>query len=139
VAGKRETFATNLATVEAPPTRFMVTGERGVSLLLDRFGGARLRIVRHFRADGTLLDAAVTAAGGTKEAGLAVLCEAEGIPLAEVLAIGDAESDAGMLRAAGVGVAVEDGSPEAKAAADWIAPAAADCGVAAAIRRYLPG
>lgn len=127
---------TNLSMIDAPPTRFMVTGARGVELLRARFAGAPLRIVRHYRADGSILDAAVTAAGSTKEAGLAALCAHIGVAAAEVLAIGDAESDAAMLRAAGVGVAVGDADASAREAADWVAPAAADFGVAAAIRRF---
>ena len=127
---------TNLSMVDTPPTRFMVTGALGVNLLLERFAGAPLRIVRHWRADGSILDAAVTAAGATKERGLAALCAHLGVDAGEVLAIGDAESDAEMLRAAGVGVAVGDADAAAREAADWIAPRASDFGVAAAIRRF---
>jgi hydroxymethylpyrimidine pyrophosphatase-like HAD family hydrolase len=127
---------TNLSMIDAAPTRFMVTGARGVDLLRERFAGAPLRIVRHYTADGSILDAAVTAAGSTKEAGLAALCAHLGVAPAEVLAIGDAESDAAMLRAAGVGVAVGDADAAAREAADWIAPSAAEFGVAAAVRRF---
>jgi hydroxymethylpyrimidine pyrophosphatase-like HAD family hydrolase len=129
----------NLATVVAAPTRFMVTGERGASLLLERFAAAPVRIVRHYRADGTLIDAAVTAAGATKERGLAILCGHLGVAPGEVLAIGDGESDAPMLRFAGVGVAVGDADPSAREAADWIAPHAAAFGVAVAVRRFAGG
>jgi hypothetical protein len=130
---------TNLDALTKSPTRFMVSGARGVELLLERFGDAPLRIVRHFRADGTIVDAAITAAGATKEAGLAALCAALGIGIDDVLAAGDAEGDIGMLRAAGVGVAVADAPPGVRAAADWVAPAAAACGVAAAVRRFVLG
>jgi hydroxymethylpyrimidine pyrophosphatase-like HAD family hydrolase len=133
----RNVFATNLATVTAAPTRMMVTGERGVNLLLERFGGEALRIVRHFRADGSILDASITAKGGTKEEGLAFLAAHLGVPMGEVLALGDAESDEGMIRAAGVGVAVANAPAEVRAAADWVAPPAADCGVAAAMERFV--
>jgi hydroxymethylpyrimidine pyrophosphatase-like HAD family hydrolase len=129
----------NLATVAKAPTRFMVTGERGVNLLLERFSGAPVRIVRHYRADGSLIDAAITSAGAAKDRGLAILCAHLGVAPEEVLAIGDGESDAPMLRFAGVGVAVGDGDPAARAAADWIAPPAAAFGVAAAVRRFAGG
>lgn len=130
---------TNLEALDRAPTRFMVTGARGVDLLLGRFGGAPLRIVRHFRADGTLVDAAVTTAGATKEAGLAVLLERLCVSQLDTMALGDAEGDIGMIRAAGVGVAVADAPPGVRAAADWVAPAAAACGVAAAVRRFVLG
>jgi hydroxymethylpyrimidine pyrophosphatase-like HAD family hydrolase len=133
----RETYATNLATVTRAPTRFMVTGERGVNLLLERFGGEALKIVRHYRADGTLLDAAITAAGGSKEEGLAALCRGLGIGLDEVLAIGDAEADIGMIREAGVGVAMGNADPKVRAVADWVAPPAWKCGVAAAVEKFV--
>ena len=137
VPKSREVFATNLATVTRAPTRFMVTGERGVNLLLERYGGAGLHIVRHLRPDGSIIDAAITASGGTKEDGLAVLCRGLGIGLGEVLALGDAEADIGMIRAAGVGVAVANAPPEVRAAADWVAPSAGECGVAAAVERFV--
>lgn len=135
--GPREVLSTNLEAVTRAPTRFMVTGARGVDLLLRGFPGAPLHVVRHFRADGTLVDAAITAAEATKEAGLAVLCGALGIPMGEVLAVGDAEADVGMIRAAGVGVAVANAPADVRAAADWVAPPAAECGVAAAVRRFV--
>jgi hypothetical protein len=53
------------------------------------------------------------------------------------LALGDAEADIGMLRLAGVGVAVGNAHPEVKAAADWVAPSAGDGGLAAAVRRFV--
>jgi len=127
---------TNLSMLDAPPTRIMVTGPRGVGLLMERFAGAPLRVVRHYRADGSILDAAVTAAGASKESGLAVLLDHLGMAPGEVLAVGDAESDAAMLRLAGVGVAVADADPPALEAADWIAPRAVECGLAAAVRRF---
>ena len=132
-----ETLRTNLEAVDGAPTRFMVSGERGVSLLMERFAGAPLRFVRHYRGDGTLIDAAVTAAGATKEAGLGVLGERYGIAPGAMLALGDAEADVGMFSMAGVGVAVANAPESVRAAADWVAPAAADCGVAAAIRRFV--
>jgi hypothetical protein len=137
VPKSREVFSTNLATVTRAPTRFMVTGERGVNLLLGRFGGTGLHIVRHFRVDGSIIDAAITLEGGTKAEGLTALCLGLGIGLDEVLALGDAESDVGMIREAGVGVAMADAPPEVRAAADWVAPSAGECGVAAAVERFV--
>ena len=53
-----------------------------------------------------------------KATGLAHVAGMLDIPLAEVLAVGDAENDVPMLRAACLGVAVADASPAARAAAD---------------------
>ena len=103
------------------------------------FADAPLHFVRHYHQDGTLADAAITHAGATKEAALAFLCRQWAIDLADVLAIGDAEADIGMLRLAGVGVAVGNAHPSVKAAADWVAPSAAEAGVAAAVQRYVLG
>jgi hydroxymethylpyrimidine pyrophosphatase-like HAD family hydrolase len=101
------------------------------------FGDAPLRFVRHYRPDGTLADAAITHAGATKQAALALLCRDWSIDPQHVLAIGDAEADIGMLQMAGVGVAVGDAHPSVRAVADWVAPNAADAGVAAALRRFV--
>jgi hydroxymethylpyrimidine pyrophosphatase-like HAD family hydrolase len=96
-----------------------------------------LRFVRHYSPDGTLADAAITPAGATKEAALALLCRDWSIDPTQVLAIGDSESDIGMLHMAGVGVAVGDAHASVRAVADWVAPNAADAGVAAALRRFI--
>jgi HAD superfamily hydrolase (TIGR01484 family) len=123
--------------LDRPPSRFIVRGEAGVELLMREFAGAPLRFVRHYRQDGTLADAAITHASATKEAALALLCRQFGIAPADVLALGDAEADIRMLRLAGIGVAVGDAHASVRAAADWVAPNAADAGVAAAVRRFV--
>jgi HAD superfamily hydrolase (TIGR01484 family) len=128
-----------LEALSAPPSRFIVRGEAGVTLLMRAFADASLRFVRHYRADGTLADAVITHIDATKESALAFLCQRWGIAPADVLALGDAEADIGMLRMAGVGVAMGDAHPEVKAAADWVAPSAGDAGVAAAVRRFVLG
>jgi len=58
------------------------------------------------------------APGADKATGLATVCGLLDIPMAEVLAVGDAENDVPMLRAAGIGVAVSDASAAAIGAAD---------------------
>jgi hypothetical protein len=52
------------------------------------------------------------------------------------MAIGDHDNDETMLSWAGVGVAMGNGSPRAKAAADWIAPEISADGAAVAIERF---
>jgi len=59
--------------------------------------------------------------GCSKAFGVEQLCLALGIdPSTELLAIGDAENDAGMLRMACIGVAVGNASPPARDASDMV-------------------
>jgi len=58
------------------------------------------------------------ASGVDKATGLRTVAAMLDVPLAEVLAVGDAENDVPMLRLAGVGVAVAEASAAAIAAAD---------------------
>lgn len=75
--------------------------------------------------------------GVNKGRGLAWLADYFHIPAAEVLAVGDNDNDIPMLEWAGVGVAVGNASPAARAAADWVAPPMQEDGAAAAIEKYL--
>lgn len=59
-----------------------------------------------------------------------------GVPLTNVMAIGDAPNDVGMLQLAGIGIAMHNAHPLAKQVASWIAPSNNDHGVHAALRRY---
>ncbi len=72
-----------------------------------------------------------------KGAAIAWIAQQMGVDREEVLAIGDADNDVSMLRWAGVGVAPGDAAPEARAAADWIAPPLGQHPVAAALARFL--
>ena len=53
------------------------------------------------------------------------------------MAVGDQDNDVPMITWAGVGVAMGNSSPAAKAAADWVAPPLAEDGAAAAIERFV--
>jgi Cof subfamily protein (haloacid dehalogenase superfamily) len=57
-------------------------------------------------------------AGATKGAGLLWLADHLGVPVADTVAFGDNLNDVTMLEAAGTGVVMANGTPEAKAAAD---------------------
>jgi Cof subfamily protein (haloacid dehalogenase superfamily) len=54
----------------------------------------------------------------------------------EIMAIGDAPNDVGMLQIAGVAVAMDNAHPVVKKVAHWIAPSNDDHGVHAALVRY---
>lgn len=58
--------------------------------------------------------------GHTKATGIQRMCEALGIDRADTFAVGDSVNDLAMLEYAGVGIAMGNGSPEAKAAADYV-------------------
>jgi len=60
-----------------------------------------------------------------------------GVMQCNVMAIGDAPNDVGMLRWAGLGVAMENAWPIVHTAADVIVPSNDDNGVAYAIRKYV--
>ena len=64
----------------------------------------------------------VNSAGAGKDKALAALCELVGLDISETVAFGDGSNDAGMLKAAGLGVCMENGCEDTKAAADDIAP-----------------
>jgi hydroxymethylpyrimidine pyrophosphatase-like HAD family hydrolase len=72
----------------------------------------------------------IMAGGVSKGYGLQQLGARLRIPREAMLAFGDSENDLEMLRYAGVGVAMGNGRPAVKAAADRIAPACYEDGVA---------
>ena len=59
-----------------------------------------------------------------------------GIPMKQVMAIGDAPNDVGMLQLAGIAVAMDNAHALVKDEADWVAPSNNDHGVHAALARY---
>ena len=71
--------------------------------------------------------------GIDKGTGLADLCEKMGLTLADAVAAGDSANDVGMLKAAGLGCCMANGTEDAKAAADRIIGDVREDGVAALI------
>jgi Cof subfamily protein (haloacid dehalogenase superfamily) len=72
----------------------------------------------------------ISAAGVTKASTLALVCAEVGVDAGEVLAFGDMPNDLPMLRWAGTSYAVANAHPDVIAAADHLAPANDDDGVA---------
>lgn len=68
---------------------------------------------------------------------LAKLGQRLGIDSSEMAAMGDQENDIGMLQFAGAGIAMGNGIPAVRAAADWITATNDRDGVAVAIERLL--
>lgn len=73
----------------------------------------------------------------SKGAALTWLCSKLGVELAEVVAFGDGENDKEMLSLAGLGVAMGNGHPACKAAADVVIGTCAEDGVAEFLEKLL--
>ncbi len=99
-------------------------------LLLARFGDRVLVI----QTDDDLLQVANPAAG--KSAAVRWVADHYGVPMGQVMAIGDAPNDVGMLQLAGVAVAMDNAHAVVKEVADWVAPGNNDHGVHAALVRF---
>ncbi len=76
---------------------------------------------------------------GTKAVAIAALAARYGLTLAETIAVGDGHNDLEMLREAGIGVAMGQGSAEVRAAADITIGTHAEDGLAAFIEQELLG
>ena len=72
-----------------------------------------------------------------KADGLESLCRILNIPMEETIAVGDADNDMGILRAAGLSVAMGNALDEVKAIADVITDDCDHDGAAKALERYL--
>jgi len=82
----------------------------------------------------TVKNIEIASPGGGKGQALKWLAEYLGLEKEQVMAFGDHVNDLDMLAAAGVGVALGNGEPEVKAAADLVAPPCAEDGLARMLR-----
>ncbi len=78
----------------------------------------------------------VLSSGISKGSAIRKLAKHFGIPLEQVLAIGDGLNDIEMLQAAGIGVAMGNAHVDLKASANVVAPSNEDGGAAWAIQRF---
>jgi len=76
--------------------------------------------------------------GISKGTGLRALAEELGLPLEQVMAVGDSANDVEMIEVAGVGAAVANSHPSLRAVADMVAEKEYGDGFIEAVRRYLP-
>jgi len=116
-------------------TKLMLLGEPRIILRLEAL------LVEHFVDDVTIvrmeddliqiMDPRVSKAVALKK-----VASHYGVLMSQVLAIGDAPNDVGMLQLAGVAVAMDNAHPFVKEVADWVAPSNNDHGVHAALQRY---
>ena len=124
------------ALVAEPVTRVII---RAVDHDPDEFGdlvhGLGLAEVNYNIGYTAWLD--IAPEGVSKASGLEVVCARLGIERADVLAVGDGMNDYDMLRWAGRGVAMGQGSNELKAVADDVTGTVDDDGLVTELRRWL--
>lgn len=73
----------------------------------------------------------------SKEAGAAQFARLVDVPLCQVAGVGDGYNDLGLLRACGTAIAMGNAPAEVRAAADHVAPSAAEDGLASAIAEFI--
>lgn len=129
------------ASIVGPPVMVSAYGPpertRPVARALSEKYGAKAAIIESAapRYDCWCVEVHSPRAG--KCAGAEVVARYRGVPRERTCAIGDHLNDVEMIRWAGVGIAMGDGRPEAKQAADYVTATLDDDGVARAIRRYV--
>lgn len=136
ITGQRPTLAPlEDALAEGAPHKLLCMGEAArINQFLSILQGKGLA-VDLCRSKDTYLEILPRQAG--KAEALHRLCEFLNISPRQAIAIGDHDVDCALLRAAGVGVAMGNGSPAARQAADWIAPDNDHAGVAAAVYHWM--
>ena len=107
--------------IDMPHAAFAAVPPEHVSDFAAKYGhlGLHWMQVGAQNADG-LCYYDIVRGGMDKGVGLADLCEKMGLTLADAVAAGDSANDVGMLKAAGLGCCMANGTPDAKAAADRI-------------------
>ena len=78
----------------------------------------------------------VVCSGSDKSMGIQKYLQVNGFTREECMAFGDGDNDVGMLRYAGIGVAVGNGTNEAKKAADYVTGDIDDGGIETALRHF---
>jgi Cof subfamily protein (haloacid dehalogenase superfamily) len=118
-----------------PITKLLLLGDADcVTALNAIFADADRQDISIVRTDPQLLQIMDKKVG--KAAALQLVAEHYEVPLEEVMSIGDAPNDVGMLQLSGVAVAMDNAHEIAKQAAHWIAPSNNDNGVHAALAHY---
>lgn len=110
--------------------------------LLEEREAFRARLERAFGvsvAASHPYDLEINAPGVSKASALRALAAHLGIPMAQVMACGDSENDAEMLRAAGLGVAMGNAAACVRAAAKAVTASNEADGAALAIERWALG
>lgn len=118
-----------------PITKLMFLGHPELMTALEPFVAASYGDkVTSVRADADLIQ--IMDNRVSKAVAMVKIADYYGVPIEQVLAIGDAPNDVGMLQVAGVAVAMGNGHERAKKVAHWVAPSNNEEGVLAALVRY---
>jgi Cof subfamily protein (haloacid dehalogenase superfamily) len=81
----------------------------------------------------------ITDRSANKGTGVLALSKLMSIPMAEIAVIGDGDNDVAMFGQAGLSIAIGNGKPAAKAAADFLTDGNGEDGFAKAIDRFILG
>lgn len=126
----------SLANFDEPPTKVLFCADLPDlaplhdELMRDFAGQIELAYSSHIYMEAT-------AAGVDKGSAIQDYCAANGLSLDQVIAFGDNGNDVGMLRTAGLGVAMANGIPEAKEAADVVTTSNNDEGIARVLIQHF--
>lgn len=120
----------------ASKVTFVLPPERGMTIadVEEQFAG-RFAVVDGSVQHNAEVNGEISPLGMNKSVGLRVVAEALGLPISQTVAIGDSANDLEMLAAAGVGIAMGNGTDQVKEVADWITRSIDDDGVAYALDR----
>lgn len=120
--------------IDMPHAAFCVFPEGALERFQEKYGYLGLHFMK---VGGQLPDGScfydIVRGGMDKGVGLADLCSSLGLTLADAVAAGDSANDLGMLKAAGLGCCMANGTEEAKAAADRVIGDVREDGIAALI------
>ncbi|HUQ68299.1 MAG TPA: HAD hydrolase family protein [Planctomycetaceae bacterium] len=117
-----------------PITKLLLLGEPMMISRLEPFLMDNYPHVSIVRSDGELIQ--IMDRRASKGNALQRVAEHYGVPMTEVMAIGDEVNDVSMLKLAGAAIAMDNAHPTVKSIAHWVAPSNNDHGVHAALRRW---
>ncbi len=138
-AGLRIADRTSVHLGEGAPTCVLVYGNEGIAEIQKlhdaRFAGrARFSFNRPPTSNHYVV---ITHPDADKASALEMVCGELGVAREGVIAMGDSESDLGMLSWAGLGIAMKNSPDEVRKAALHVAPSNDEDGVAWAVKRFL--
>ena len=120
--------------IDMPHAAFAVLPSEAVGRFQEKYGHLGLHWMQvGGEMPGGFYAYDIVRGGMDKGVGLADLCEKMGLTLADAVAAGDSANDVGMLKAAGLGCCMANGTPDAKAAADRVIGDVREDGLAALI------
>ena len=132
----RLTVTQELASIEVEPLKLMYTAEPSVlaaaAPVIAEALGDRVSLV--FSAPFFL---EANPPGVSKGSSLELLCAERGLSMGDVMAFGDNGNDVTMIAAAGLGVAMGNAIPEAKAVADVVAASNDGDGIGLVLQQYF--